>query len=109
MAARPPTAGESFNPRPREGATPDGEAWEAIIAVSIHAPVKGRPFLAWGGKVKQIVSIHAPVKGRLRKLVKQAVREGFNPRPREGATSAMLRFSKIYGVSIHAPVKGRRA
>ena len=32
-----------FNPRPREGATRRYRAHAAGLAVSIHAPVKGRP------------------------------------------------------------------
>ena len=33
---------------------------------------------------------------------------GFNPRPREGATSAIVTEDLSCDVSIHAPVKGRR-
>ena len=32
-----------FNPRPREGATDCIQVNQALVAVSIHAPVKGRP------------------------------------------------------------------
>ena len=53
------------------------------------------------------VSIHAPVKGRRRKSMRRYADLGFNPRPREGATSAMLRGGILTAVSIHAPVKGR--
>ena len=33
----------SFNPRPREGATPGNTRLVTFLVVSIHAPVKGRP------------------------------------------------------------------
>ena len=32
---------------------------------------------------------------------------GFNPRPREGATSSTMTLARFITVSIHAPVKGR--
>ena len=54
--------------------------------VSIHAPVKGRPFLFEADADSIKVSIHAPVKGR--------------PFP------ALVGLD-IIAVSIHAPVKGR--
>ena len=80
--------------------------------------------------VKEVlVSIHAPVKGRLLAAIFFAVFDGFNPRPREGATvydngdvsytsfnprpreGATCNVGEtdvVHGVSIHAPVKGRR-
>ena len=33
--------------------------------------------------------------------------QGFNPRPREGATKKILEALNCENVSIHAPVKGR--
>ena len=56
-------------------------------AVSIHAPVKGRPCSALTIAHKIAVSIHAPVKGRpSRPSPTTLPNMGFNPRPREGAT-----------------------
>ena len=74
-----------FNPRPREGATMRFLRMRQHIAVSIHAPVKGRPtdFFFWD------------------------VKSCFNPRPREGATEALEKTQRHLEVSIHAPVKGR--
>ena len=69
-----------FNPRPREGATPD-----------VAAQVGGR-----------MVSIHAPVKGRPSPFARGDGRKGFNPRPREGATIDLLSKTGFPQVSIHA-------
>ena len=56
-------------------------------AVSIHAPVKGRPCSALTIAHKIAVSIHAPVKGRPRPCdAVVALANRFNPRPHEGAT-----------------------
>ena len=102
-----------------------------IASVSIHAPAKGRPshgraVLAWTR-----VSIHAPAKGRPApariadpsRSVFQSTPprrgdlhgrgrrssgdRGFNPRPREGATSREATRLARAAVSIHAPAKGR--
>ena len=53
------------------------------------------------------VSIHAPVKGRPFQLGQQDSYRRFNPRPREGATYRQRRTAELALVSIHAPVKGR--
>ena len=81
-----PSTSQSFNPRPREGATRVFFLLAYRALVSIHAPVKGRlRGKAWPEHARQ-VSIHAPVKGRHPVFV-------------------VLGKSEI--VSIHAPVKGR--
>ena len=76
------------------------------------------------------VSIHAPVKGRLSSFSPVLTLTGFNPRPREGATTiegmhhvGLASFNPRpregathaagtvhvgFDVSIHAPVKGRQ-
>ena len=77
----------SFNPRPREGATPWPLRHGDLVKVSIHAPAKGRP------RVEHV----QPIADRC-----------FNPRPREGATARPERRSEHrLDVSIHAPAKGR--
>ena len=53
-----------FNPRPREGATQSVWLEAHRVAVSIHAPVKGRPLPTAPSSTRSVVSIHAPVKGR---------------------------------------------
>ena len=55
------------------------------------------------------VSIHAPVKGRPGSQVSSSAARGFNPRPREGATGVAQQCIARVDVSIHAPVKGRRS
>ena len=98
---------ESFNPRPREGATHAPENENRQGPVSIHAPVKGR--------------LTPSISKRLWKSFNPRPREGatyryahhfprhdcFNPRPREGATYRYYLSLGLNLVSIHAPVKGR--
>ena len=98
----------SFNPRPREGATPPAGRADPLRSVSIHAPAKGRPGrhdLDFAPGVS--VSIHAPAKGRHRPGIPDVGGTGFNPRPREGATAGRRRDCTCDPVSIHAPAKGR--
>ncbi len=72
-------------------------------------PRRGDSFCKGSGSIAQIVSIHAPAKGR-RTACRPGSRMpgGFNPRPREGATTPWWGFLPLSGVSIHAPAKGRR-
>ena len=98
----------SFNPRPCEEATAADGQFIGVVAVSIHAPVKGRP-AEQGVRYTMVgVSIHAPVKGRPSRGLHSFSSGGFNPRPCEGATSVYAAISRNRVVSIHAPVKGRR-
>ena len=100
---------DGFNPRPRGGATIFNAAKAGRFVVSIHAPAKGRRTKSTTRFEPDRVSIHAPAKGRLRTFRSQVTellfqstpprrgdpvpaghrqdRTGFNPRPREGATS----------------------
>ncbi len=76
----------SFNPRACEGATTTELTLLWISGVSIHAPVKARPFNRWTGDKRHYVSIHAPVKAR---------------------QDARGKKTELLYVSIHAPVKAR--
>ena len=58
--------------------------------VSIHAPVKGRLDFIHARAIRSRVSIHAPVKGRPFSVSASPAYRGFNPRPREGATLLTL-------------------
>jgi len=101
---------EGFNPRPREGATLDPVIDTACPGVSIHAPAKGRQGVIRVLGPLATVSIHAPAKGRPPFLRPKSMTPlGFNPRPREGATSGLDPVPLILEVSIHAPAKGRRS
>ena len=72
---------------PVKGRPPGIESIRIEYTVSIHAPVKGRPVYIDGNPEAGIVSIHAPVKGRLFALNGYRLKDkSFNPRPREGAT-----------------------
>ena len=141
-----------FNPRPREGATAAARRRVHRRPRFQSTPPRrgdGARSMASGGAVE--VSIHAPAKGRLDRAAHDLrstgfqstpprrgdeyctdpcfrVERGFNPRPREGATSGCdeIRSSQGFNprpregatrptrrryardlVSIHAPAKGR--
>ena len=71
---RSAAAPRSFDPRPREGATPLDAAAQFCLVVSIRAPVRGR-------RSSLIALIYI---------------DGFDPRPREGATCR--RMSDLFEV-----------
>ncbi len=94
---------------PRRGDPQLGNAVGRELVVSIHAPAKGRPLRDGDDHDRRLVSIHAPAKGRPSRFVisHNALSvsihapakgrplsmggvfghlDGFNPRPREGAT-----------------------
>ena len=98
-----------FNPRPLAGATELPGAVDQLWAISIHAPLRGRPGDFWMTADEAAISIHAPLRGRLHfsglpalpvsqfqstppcggdelsvKLLSE--RQHFNPRPLAGAT-----------------------
>ncbi|ERY78417.1 hypothetical protein Q028_04183, partial [Pseudomonas aeruginosa BWHPSA015] len=78
-----------FNPRARAGRDVLQRQGLAIVAVSIHAPVRGATVSRrWLHASAHDVSIHAPVRG----ATQYGGREGFD-----------------LGVSIHAPVRGATA
>ncbi len=68
-----------------------------IDRVSIHAPVKGR-LEKKSVELSNGVSIHAPVKGRLTHHSATTDVDGFNPRPREGATigDPLIRLHAVF-------------
>ncbi len=77
-------------------------------AVSIHAPVKGRP-CSWSAAPKPKPGFDPrPREGATAGNGRTGdALGGFDPRPREGATLELVNLRRIAGVSIHAPVKGR--
>ena len=79
-------AQSGFNPRTREGATHPQRLGQAVLSVSIHAPVRVRPG-----------ACNRPCTGGC-----------FNPRTREGATLSCIDLGFVVIVSIHAPVRVRR-
>src|SRR5208282_3000426 len=85
-ACRGPSTG--FNPRPREGATARQRRPIYQLAVSIHAPAKGRrQYLRHGSRAQQFQST-PPRRGDLTaSLIIALIALSFNPRPREGATT----------------------
>ncbi len=100
---------QCFNPRAREGATPVIQLVPAPFSVSIHAPVKARP---WDDKAAGIIKGFNPRarKGATRHVFRKVIDAiSFNPRARKGATWLDLVVFWQYAVSIHAPVKARRA
>ena len=53
-----------FNPRPHAGATPGRFRSSYCGMISIHAPMRGRPFLYVFRNFHPVISIHAPMRGR---------------------------------------------
>ena len=81
----------------------------ALIAVSIHAPVRARLQL-----LKSRPEKHASFNPRARegatcRTLHYRQFQSFNPRAREGATISFWRLDIIVIVSIHAPVRARRS
>ena len=95
---------------PAKGRPQPSRRSAAALSVSIHAPAKGRRQRFGDSLAVDSVSIHAPAKGRPSSRSPSSSRPGgFNPRPREGATAAMIADAvESITVSIHAPAKGRR-
>ena len=57
-----------------------------ILSISIHAPLRGRPFCQPIYETWLMISIHAPLRGRRSATVQFAKSRHFNPRPLAGAT-----------------------
>ena len=75
-----------FNPRTREGCD-RGTLFSIriVLAISIHAPVKGATEYDTAAFTALFISIHAPVKGATRPYTgKLTCNYYFNPRTREG-------------------------
>ncbi len=89
-----------FNPRAREGATAQYMQNPIKRDVSIHAPVKARRRII-RIFIEYKVSIHAPVKARRHNKIRREMGWGFNPRAREGATTAIT--TKINNLSCFNP------
>ena len=105
-----------FNPRSREGATPDLLQKQRRHPISIHAPAKERltpsaaccqspvfqstlprrsDCLVWVSTKEQTISIHAPAKERPDIVSPSFVSLYFNPRSREGATVFIYQCSAL--------------
>jgi len=78
-----------------------------MVAISIHAPVKGATVGSILFPAIDPISIHAPVKGATSfcQTLKRD-RGYFNPRTREGCDTPVGHARPDCGISIHAPVKG---
>jgi len=96
----------SFNPRPRAGAT---KVWSipAVILTFQSTPPRGGDRPAMFAPLCRLVSIHAPARGRHSVQPRAADEDGFNPRPRAGATAKRALPALYHSVSIHAPARGR--
>ena len=103
--------------------------WDQGVAISIHAPLRGRPLAFSLFSQSPLISIHAPLRGRL--LVRRrpglphhfnprplagatrfsmtlpTILTDFNPRPLAGATIVLQYVHKLIVISIHAPLRGR--
>jgi len=118
---------QSFNPRPRAGATDEGGHANTHGQFQ-STPPRGGDLNACFALGHVMVSIHAPARGRPRLPPAEAVHFCFNPRPRAGATHfvgpahvhhrfqstpprggdfSQANGNPLYLVSIHAPARGR--
>ena len=81
-----------FNSRPREGATFQiAHMQSPVRAVSTHAPARGRQESTYRAPEEIPVSTHAPARGRPGEpSIPELEDDGFNSRPREGATRSRL-------------------
>ena len=91
VKGRPTTCQEGprargFNPRPREGATHSSTFSSPISDCFNPRPREGATLLRMVAITCMGVSIHAPVKGRPYSDALPRSVSSFNPRPREGAT-----------------------
>ncbi len=105
----PFTVTVGFNPRPREGATnragraADGER------VSIHAPAKGRLGTLYLYLQRHRFQSTPPRRGDKLEAAQWCDRNGFNPRPREGATKlAALEVFTVGKFQSTPPRRGDR-
>ena len=76
-------------------------------SISIHAPMRGRHPEAESPAEDPEISIHAPMRGRPWGHIFLILRNDFNPRPHAGATQIILGFLLLEDISIHAPMRGR--
>ena len=60
-----------FNPRPHAGATAKIDRDETALLISIHAPMRGRPYVENLKKALAEISIHAPMRGRRPLILKE--------------------------------------
>ena len=96
-----------FNPRPLAGATK--QAFEEMfeVYISIHAPLRGRQFLAIVKVGLGFISIHAPLRGRPGSAGAAKTSEQFQSTPPCGGDFKGHRQHRVRGISIHAPLRGR--
>ena len=97
-----------FNSRPREGATWSRRKRKQQTIVSTHAPAKGRPHPCPARRARFKFQLTPPRRGDLTNHDIYHHQNGFNSRPREGATVCSQATTLAVIVSTHAPAKGRR-
>ena len=126
----PAPSRQNFNPRPLAGATLSRPGFDCRIAISIHAPLRGRPAIPYRPIVDRVfqstppcggdyfetirgpgrrISIHAPLRGRLFIKHRFPGHVQFQSTPPCGGDvrSIMVLISSL--ISIHAPLRGRPA
>ena len=97
-----------FNPRSLTGATEKLSYTITLQDISIHAPLRERPFAFLGEQAVLNISIHAPLRERPSALKKVSFSlQNFNPRSLTGATRSYRRHNLDYTISIHAPSRER--
>ncbi len=120
---------DDFNPRPLAGATSVSLSASICVAISIHAPLRGRHCFIWQRQVFKVFQSTPPCGGdptgaaggppyhnfNPRPLAGATVFSRgpgfvyvyFNPRPLAGATKSYNSVADLATISIHAPLRGR--
>ena len=99
---------QNFNPRPHAGATDDQDVFQVYFFISIHAPMRGRPWSITYTGLQVIFQSTPPCGGDLVCIIDDRNFTDFNPRPHAGATIRHDHFRHHGHISIHAPMRGRR-
>ena len=97
-----------FNPRPLAGATAVRRLDYRRPAISIHAPLRGRPGQLGIAPCKTRFQSTPPCGGDAALAQIPSIWQYFNPRPLAGATLRVREFTGAREISIHAPLRGRR-
>ena len=118
-----------FNPRPLAGATHHNVVRPFLDYISIHAPLRGRPWTTPTRTIRDGFQSTPPCGGdharftytlpnayfnprplagaTLNSCKSRRGRGDFNPRPLAGATGGLQLQLSIKAISIHAPLRGR--
>ena len=101
------SASAYFNPRPLAGATSVSLSASICVAISIHAPLRGRPTRRGTQKISPDFNPRPLAGATVFSRGPGFVYVYFNPRPLAGATKSYNSVADLATISIHAPLRGR--